>query len=311
MLLSAAHGGCAAHAPPAAAPARRLRRGRHAPPRAAAGEGAPEPVVGQGAAGRQALFNNIAPVYDTLNDVLSLGQHRIWKARRRSPACRRNALHRPARRGADAPPLARAQEATVQWSGARAGQAVLDVCCGSGDIALRLASAVGASGHVTGLDFAAAQLAVAARREEPLLASGATSRAAVRWVEGDACALPFPDDAFDAATCGYGLRNVVDIPAALAQLRRVLRPGATAALLDFNNSESPLARPVQRAALDNLVVPLARAAGVAAEYEYLAPSIAAFPTGRQQVALARAAGFSRAVHYELAGGLMGVLVATK
>ena len=79
MLLSAAHGGCAAHAPPAA-PARRLRRGRHAPPRAAAGEGAAEPVVGQGAAGRQALFNNIAPVYDTLNDVLSLGQHRIWKA---------------------------------------------------------------------------------------------------------------------------------------------------------------------------------------------------------------------------------------
>ena len=199
----------------------------------------------------------------------------------------------------------------MQWSGARPGQAVLDVCCGSGDIALRLASAVGASGAVTGLDFAAAQLAVAARREEPLLSAGAASRAAVRWVEGDACALPFADDAFDAATCGYGLRNVVDIPTALAQLRRVLRPGATAALLDFNNSESPLARAVQRAALDNLVVPLARAAGVAAEYEYLAPSIAAFPTGRQQVALARAAGFSSAVHYELAGGLMGVLVATK
>jgi demethylmenaquinone methyltransferase/2-methoxy-6-polyprenyl-1,4-benzoquinol methylase len=198
----------------------------------------------------------------------------------------------------------------VQWCRASPGQAALDVCCGSGDIALRLASAVGASGSVTGLDFAAAQLAVAAKREEPLLSGGA-NRAAVRWVEGDACALPFADDSFDAATCGYGLRNVVDIPGALAQLRRVLRPGATAALLDFNNSESPVARAVQTAALDNLVVPLARMAGVAAEYEYLAPSIAAFPTGRQQVALAKAAGFSSAVHYELAGGLMGVLVATK
>ena len=206
-----------------------------------------------------------------------------------------------------------AQQATEQWSRARPGDAALDLCCGSGDIALRLAETVGASGSVTGLDFAAAQLTVAAGREAPLLSgdSGARSRCAVAWVEGDACALPFADASFDAATCGYGLRNVVDIPGALAQLLRVLRPGATAALLDFNNSESPLAAAVQRTALDAVVVPLARAVGAAAEYEYLAPSIARFPTGRQQVALAKAAGFATAVHYEVAGGLMGVLVATK
>jgi demethylmenaquinone methyltransferase/2-methoxy-6-polyprenyl-1,4-benzoquinol methylase len=197
----------------------------------------------------------------------------------------------------------------VQWSSAPRGGAVLDVCCGSGDLALRLAEAVGPSGRVTGLDFAAAQLEVAARREGE--AGNAATAAPVRWVEGDACALPFEEATFDAATCGYGLRNVVDIPGALAELLRVLRPGATAALLDFNRSESPLAAAAQRAMLDNVVVPVARAAGMAEEYEYLVPSIQRFPTGRQQVALARAAGFARAVHYELAGGLMGVLVATK
>ena len=139
----------------------------------------------------------------------------------------------------------------------------------------------------------------------------AATAAPVTWVQGDACALPFAEHSFDAATCGYGLRNVVDIPGALAELLRVLRPGATAALLDFNRSESPLAAAAQRAMLDNVVVPVARAAGVAEEYEYLVPSIQRFPTGREQVALARAAGFERAVHYELAGGLLGVLVATK
>ncbi len=189
---------------------------------------------------------------------------------------------------------------------------MLDVCCGSGDIALRLADAVGPAGTTTGLDFAAAQLEVAGRRDGQLMqeSGAAARRAPVSWVQGDACALPFADASFDAATCGYGLRNVVDIPGALAELRRVLRPGATAAVLDFNRSESAFAAAAQRAMLDNVVVPVARAAGVAAEYEYLVPSIERFPTGREQVALAKAAGFATAVHYELAGGLMGVLVAT-
>lgn len=192
----------------------------------------------------------------------------------------------------------------------RPGCAALDVCCGSGDVALRAAAAAGPTGAVTGLDFAAAQLAVAARRAETELPAG--SAAPIAWVQGDACALPFADASFDAATCGYGLRNVVDIPAALAELRRVLRPGATAALLDFNNAreDAPAAAALQRLLLDAVVVPAARAAGVAAEYEYLAPSIEAFPTGRQQVSLALRAGFASAKHYTLAGGLMGVLVAT-
>ena len=221
-------------------------------------------------------------------------------------------MRRSLRADSRARPAGDPQHATVQWSGARRGDAVLDVCCGSGDIAVRLSQVVGAAGSVVGLDFAAAQREVAARREaEARGAGGASDAAAVRWLEGDACAMPFDDAAFDAATCGYGLRNVVDIPAALSELHRVLRPGATAALLDFNRSESALVQAAQRTMLDNVVVPVARAAGVAAEYEYLVPSIERFPTGREQVALARAAGFAHASHYELVGGLMGVLVATK
>ena len=255
-------------------------------------------MVGEGSEGRRELFNNIAPVYDQLNDALSLGLHRVWKVR--TVGCAD--LTRVG--------LTRGQQATVQWACVPVGGRALDVCCGSGDLALRLAQAVGPAGSVTALDFAQAQLARAAEREAALLASDA-ARARVDWLQGDALALPFPDDHFHAATCGYGLRNVVDIPLALQQLLRVLRPGAKAALLDFNHSESPLTTVVQSAFLDALVVPAARAAGVAPEYEYLKQSIAAFPSGPQLQALARTAGFQKAVHYELAGGLMGVLVCTK
>jgi len=234
-------------------------------------------AVGEDAEGRKQLFNDIAPTYDLLNDVLSVGLHRVWKA------------------------------AAVQWSGARPGAAALDVCCGSGDLALRLAAVVGPSGAVTGLDFAASQLAVAATKER----SSAAAACPVAWTEGDATALPFPAASFDAATCGYGLRNVVDRLAALRELRRVLRPGAALAVLDFNHAEDAATTAVQNAFLDSLAVPVARLAGVEPEYAYLKESIASYPTGPQLVALAREAGFQRAVFYPLQpGGLMGCLVAS-
>lgn len=181
---------------------------------------------------RQELFNKIAPAYDLLNDVLSGGLHRVWKA------------------------------AAVQWSRARPGDTVLDICCGSGDVALRLAAVVGPTGRVTGLDFALEQLAVAARREAPLFESEPGGRARVNWTEGDATALPFEDASFDAATCGYGLRNVVDQRRCLAELARVLRPSGRAVLLDFNHSESEAVTAVQSALLDTLVVPAASLAGL-------------------------------------------------
>lgn len=100
-----------------------------------------------------------------------------------------------------------------------------------------------------------------------------------RWVEGDATALPFGDCEFDAATMGYGLRNVNDRPKALRELHRVLRPGASVAILDFNNSSDPTIDSAQAWFLERLVVPAARAYDVAEEYEYLRPSIKSFPQG--------------------------------
>lgn len=227
---------------------------------------------------RQKLFNNIAPMYDRLNNWLSLGQHHIWK------------------------------RMTVNWSKAKKGDKVVDICCGSGDITFLLADKVGKSGSVIGIDFSEEQLAVAAKRQKEDLGTYGID---MRWVEGDALSLPFQDSEFDAVTMGYGLRNVIDIPLSLREIRRVLKPGSTAAILDFNNSSTPLVSTVQGFMLDNVVVPIADRFGVIEEYKYLRPSIERFPTGRRQVELAREAGFRKAVHYEVAGGLMGVLVLEK
>ena len=113
----------------------------------------------------------------------------------------------------------------MKWSGARKGDTVLDVCCGSGDIAQRLSDRVGDKGTVFGLDFAENQLRRAAEKMEEKTppTSTETNTAKIKWVQGDALDLPFEDDTFDAITMGYGLRNVRDIPKALSELKRVAK----------------------------------------------------------------------------------------
>ena len=222
------------------------------------------------------LFNRIAPVYDQLNTLLSLGQHRVWK------------------------------QMAVKWSGAAVGDSCLDVCCGSGDLALLLAERVGSTGHVVGLDFATAQLAIAEQR-----AQACYPKPSVLWMEGDALALPFPDNHFDAVTMGYGLRNVIDIPASLKELHRVLKPKAKAAILDFHRPSNAQIRALQQWYLEAIVVPAAQQFGLTEEYAYIAPSLDRFPTGNEQIALARQAGFVTVTHYPIAGGTMGVLVLDK
>jgi demethylphylloquinol methyltransferase len=221
------------------------------------------------------LFDRIAPVYDQLNNGLSLGQHRVWK------------------------------RMAVKWSEPDAGDIGLDLCCGSGDLAQLLARQVGASGQVYGVDFSSGLLAIAEQRiknQYPPLP--------IRWVEANALDLPFEDNYFDAATMGYGLRNVTDIPQCLSELYRVLKPSAKAAILDFHRPKEPLMRAFQQWYLENAVVPAAERLGLTEEYAYIAPSLERFPTGREQVSLAQKAGFA-ATHYPIAGGMMGVLVVTK
>lgn len=222
------------------------------------------------------LFDRIAPVYDQLNNWLSLGQHRIWK------------------------------QMAVKWSDAQPGDTCLDVCCGSGDLAQMLAERVGNTGKVVGLDFAVEQLAIARQRVENRFLD-----LPITWIEGDALALPFPDNHFDAITMSYGLRNVTNIPQCLQELYRVLKPGAKAAILDFNHPSSSQVRAFQQWYLDTIVVPVAARFGFTDEYAYIAPSLDRFPTASEQKKLASEVGFSAVTHYPIAGGTMGVLVVMK
>lgn len=221
------------------------------------------------------LFDRIAPVYDELNNWLSLGQHRVWKLM------------------------------TVKWSEPHPGDIGLDLCCGSGDLAQILARQVGVTSQVYGVDFSAGLLAIANQRVK-----NQHPRLPIKWVEANVLNLPFADNYFDCATMGYGLRNVTDIPQALRELYRVLKPGAKAAILDFHRPKAPIMRSFQQWYLENMVVRAAKNLGLSEEYAYIAPSLERFPTGREQVNLAQNAGFS-ATHYPIAGGMMGVLVLTK
>ncbi len=224
----------------------------------------------------QALFDRIAPVYDQFNYWLSLGQHRIWK------------------------------KMAVKWCEPRLGDKCLDICCGSGDLSQILANQVGKSGQVVGLDFSEAQLKIAQQRHQAQY-----PHLPLRWQGGDALHLPFPNDSFDCATMGYGLRNVVDIPLCLSELYRVLKGGKKATILDFNRPQNEGLLKFQEWYLKTLVVPTAKHFNLTHEYAYIHPSLERFLTGSQQIKLALDAGFQKAIHYPIAGGLMGVLVLTK
>ncbi|GAA6617814.1 bifunctional demethylmenaquinone methyltransferase/2-methoxy-6-polyprenyl-1,4-benzoquinol methylase UbiE [Scytonema sp. NUACC26] len=221
------------------------------------------------------IFDRIAPVYDRLNDWLSLGQHRIWK------------------------------DMTVKWSGAKPGDTSLDLCCGSGDLSFVLARRVGKTGQVFGVDFSSELLEVAKSRAQ------SQSSRPITWVEADVLDLPFEDNYFDAATMGYGLRNVTNIPQSLKEIHRVLKKGAKAAILDFHRPSNPQMRAFQQWYLDNLVVPIASHLGVKDEYAYISPSLDRFPTGAEQVEIGRQVGFTYVTHYSLMNGMMGVLVLMK
>jgi demethylphylloquinol methyltransferase len=225
----------------------------------------------------QAIFDRIAPVYDRLNNDLSFGIHWVWK------------------------------QMTVSWSGAKLGDTCLDLCCGSGDLTQLLAKQVGYAGSVIGADFAPAQLKNAAAKITDIY----PPLNHINWVEADALNLPFSDNYFDAATMGYGLRNVTDIPRCLQELYRVLKPNTQVAILDFHRPTSHLLRQFQQWYLEEIVVPQATKLGMMDEYAYLNPSLDRFPLGQEQVKLGLESGFSQAVHYSIAGGMMGILVLTK
>jgi demethylmenaquinone methyltransferase/2-methoxy-6-polyprenyl-1,4-benzoquinol methylase len=208
----------------------------------------------------RAMFDRIAPVYDAMNRVMTAGLDQRWR------------------------------RATAR-AAVRPGDAVLDACCGTGDLALACARE---GGKVTGLDFSERMLE-RARRKGP----------ALHWVEGDLLALPFAEGAFDAATVGFGVRNVDDLQRGLAELRRVLRPGGRLAILEITQPRGALA-PFYRLWFDRVVPLLGRVLPGGSAYTYLPASVRRFPGPDELVRVLEDTGFAGVRYRTFAAGIVAL-----
>ncbi len=214
----------------------------------------------------QRQFDRIARRYDLLNDLISLGLHRGWK------------------------------RAAVRAVRPAPGGRYLDLCTGTGDLGLRLARAAGPAGRVVGLDYSAGMLRIARERAQ----GGA---APITWVRADALALPFPDASFDGATIAFGLRNVADIPQALREIKRVLRPGARLAVADTGVPPNRLYRAFADFFFVRVVPWIGALVGRDREaYSYLPASRETFPSQGRLVRLMGDLGYADCGYRDLAMG---------
>jgi len=177
----------------------------------------------------------------------------------------------------------------------RSGDRVLDACCGTGDLAVACAKR---GGVVTGLDFSPAMLE-RARRKLPT----------ATWIEGDLLALPFEAGSFEAATVGFGVRNVADLEQGLAELRRVLVPGGRVAVLEITQPRGLLA-PFYRLWFDRIVPLLGKLLKGGAAYTYLPASVRRFPGPDELAGLMRTVGFDEISYRTFAGGIVALHIGT-
>ncbi len=217
----------------------------------------------------RAMFDRISPSYDRMNRIMSLGMDGGWRS------------------------------LAVRCAEVQPGDAALDVCCGTGDLAVALAEAVQATGRVVGLDFSQAMLDAARRKS-----------ARVEWVRGDALALPFSDGEFAAATIGFGMRNLADHARGFRELRRVVRPGGRVVCLELTDPPR-WAAPFARLWTDRAVPLLGRAVARETDaYRYLPASVHRFPPADELAAIMQAAGLRRVRYRRLSGGAVALHVGT-
>jgi demethylmenaquinone methyltransferase/2-methoxy-6-polyprenyl-1,4-benzoquinol methylase len=231
----------------------------------------PEPEKAKHVAG---VFDSVAPKYDLMNDVMSVGLHRLWKA------------------------------FTVRQANVRPGMKVLDIAGGTGDLALAFARKAGPTGEVWLTDINGAMLAEGRNR---MLDAGLMLPVA----QCDAEQLPFPDDRFDIVSVAFGLRNMTHKDRALSEMRRVLRPGGKLLVLEFSRIWRPLA-PLYDAYSFNVLPWLGRRiAGDADSYRYLAESIRMHPSQQELAAMMEQAGFERVEWFNLTAGVCALHVGVK
>jgi demethylmenaquinone methyltransferase / 2-methoxy-6-polyprenyl-1,4-benzoquinol methylase len=218
----------------------------------------------------RSMFDRIAGVYDLMNTAMTAGLHHRWR-------------ERAADRAEVGP-----------------GDSALDVCCGTGDLALALARRVGAEGSVIGCDFSSPMLDAARRK------AARRGVDAVRFEPADALHLPYEEGSFDAVTVGFGVRNLADLERGLAQMARVLRPGGRLVILEITQPARPPLSGFYSLWFDRIVPLLGAIAGDRDAYTYLPESVKRFPAPPGLAALMDAAGLEGIRYTILAGGIIAI-----
>ncbi|MEO9822935.1 MAG: bifunctional demethylmenaquinone methyltransferase/2-methoxy-6-polyprenyl-1,4-benzoquinol methylase UbiE [Paracoccaceae bacterium] len=214
------------------------------------------------------VFSNVASKYDIMNDVMSVGVHRLWK------------------------------DAMMDWLAPRDGQRLLDVAGGTGDISFRFLKRAPAATAVV-LDLTEPMLIEGRKRAE---AESLADR--LSWITGDAMALPFEDNSFDVYTISFGIRNVTRIEEALSEAYRVLRPGGRLMVLEFSQLPNPGLQKAYDLYSYNVIPRMGQAiAGDSDSYQYLVESIRRFPDQDTFLGMIQSAGFERASFRNLSMGI--------
>jgi len=218
------------------------------------------------------VFHSVAQSYDVMNDLMSFGVHRLWK------------------------------RYTIDLSGARAGQSVLDLAGGTGDLTSRFSQIVGPTGQVVLADINDSMLKVGRDR---LSDRGLISN--IEYVQANAETLPFPDNHFDCITIAFGLRNVTDKQAALNSMFRVLKPGGRLLVLEFSKPQYPWLSKIYDLYSFNLLPKMGKlVANDAESYQYLAESIRMHPDQETLKQMMLDAEFDRVDVHNLTGGIVAV-----